>query len=178
MEEIPIPAVIEPEKVKKSGWVIEKPINPFISLDMDDPEPAWRKIVTYVDELAAASKENFTTLRVREDLLMGIATLHIGYLVDDIEAYNAKQPCKKEFAGYVIVQVSIRENAYHVWQVYILPKFRNTDLLNFGNDYLEKDAKAEGCKWMSLYALRHEVEALAKQKNYTELGVTYRKSLI
>jgi len=141
-------------------------------LDMD-----WAIVKPYVEELAFKSMGDFTSYSTYKELFIGRATLIIGYLLDenDVESFSQGREVEKEFVGYIIIK--FEETSYHIWQLYILPKYRNAEYLRDGFDEILKDAKNTGAPTLSVSAIKDEFNNTLNRFGMKETFTIYRKDL-
>lgn len=185
--------------------VIEKPIEtglvvvekkPEFILELIPPDCAvylFPTIKTLVDDLAEKSLGEFTTALTYSKVLFGAVQLWYGYVVDDKEEYlkvdekvspmenkyrrlfNSK--VKKDFAGYILIEFNPNDpKPPHIWQISILPKYQNTNIIQLGQEALLKEFDLIGIKELTMSTSRNGWQEIAPKMGFVETFTIYRKT--
>lgn len=87
----------------------------------------------------------------------------------------------KDFAGYVLIKhphYDARDPAFHIWNVYVLPKYRNTNVLEIGFAWLKENYfKAMSVKEISMTTSEKGMIEIAKKIGFIETYTTLRMKL-
>lgn len=87
----------------------------------------------------------------------------------------------KDFAGYMLIRhphYDARDPAFHIWNVYVLPKYRNTNILDIGFEWLKENYfKLMSAKELSMTASRSSMGDFAKKFGFVESFTIYRAKL-
>ena len=146
-----------------------------------------------VDDLAEKSLGEFTTAFTYSKVLFGAVQLWYGYVVDDKEEYlkvdekvspmenkyrrlfNSK--VKKDFAGYILIEFNPNDpKPPHIWQIAILPKYQNTNIMELGQEALLKEFDAIGIKELTMSTSRAGWQDIAPKMGFVETFTIYRKT--
>ena len=140
-------------------------------------------ILPGLKELAAASMGEFEPGQIMFDILYGQKQLHMGYAdrtgirpeqFQETFAKNLQEPAK-DFVGFSIIE-PIRTAGFHIFAVYIMPEFRDSNMMQNGLAYLEAEAKKMGSPFISL-CTRHDASGAFARMGYVETTANYRKQL-
>lgn len=141
-------------------------------------------ILPGLKELADTSLEEFTVGQVMNDILFGGKQLHLIYsdssgtatkeLHQERFAQMLQTP-ERGYAGFVIIE-PLRIAGFHIYAGYVLPEFRNTNILSLGLAYLEGEAKKMGSPYISM-ATRPNVADGLERLGYKPTTMNYRKKL-
>ncbi|MBI5560575.1 MAG: hypothetical protein HY883_04815, partial [Deltaproteobacteria bacterium] len=129
---LPQEALPAPKKENQLVMEIIPCLSPLLSM-------AWPTIKPLVEELAEKSMGEFTVFDVYKEIYFGSVTLYMGSVVEDKEAYESGEPTKKTFAGYALVR--LEKNSAHIWQIYIMPEYRMTNLFEVGCEWVEQEVR-------------------------------------
>jgi ribosomal protein S18 acetylase RimI-like enzyme len=140
-------------------------------------------ILPGLKELADASMGEFTAYQVMNDILFGGKQLHLGYadregiIPEQFQETFAKklQEPAKDFVGFSVID-PLRNAGFHIYAVYIMPEYRETNMMQIGLAYLEGEAKKMGSPFISL-ATRHDASGAFSRMGYVETTSNYRKKL-
>jgi hypothetical protein len=140
-------------------------------------------ILPGLKELAEASMGEFTAYQVMNDILFGAKQLHLGYAdrtgirPEQFQETFAKmlQEPAKDFVGFSVIE-PLRTAGFHIFAVYIVPAFRDTNMMQLGLAYLESEAKKMGSPFISL-CTRHDASGAFARVGYVETTSNYRKRL-
>lgn len=135
----------------------------------------WPTIKTIVEELARESYGEFESFDVFKEIYFGSAFLYMGYMVEDKERYDRGEEVKKTFVGYAIVKLD--KSSAHIWQVYIVPEYRATNVFEIGYLWIEAEMKKVGARYMSLSAQRALWGSACQKLGYNETFTIFRKKL-
>lgn len=142
-----------------------------LELQVCFPKPLFDEsfaiVKPYVEELAKVSGGEYTAYEVGHAIMHGAAHLYMGFLVDPGTQ-------TKTFVGYMIVRYEPR--SIHIWQAYILPQYRNTNLLQLGADYFEEEVKKMGGAHIS-FSTTKEWGPTIEQMGFRQTFIIYRKDL-
>lgn len=186
--------------------IIEKPIEPVpvvvekkheLIMELITPDVAaylFPLAKPLIDDLAAKSLGEFTTDYTYAKIIWGSTQLFYGYIVEDKEEYlkvdekvsplenkyrrlfNSK--VKKDFAGFVLIEFNPNDpKPPHIWQLAILPKYQNTNILELGQTAILGEFKNIGCKEITMSASRLGWQELAPKMGFVETFTIYRKKL-
>lgn len=164
------PSAEAPPKKQKLVLKAAPPYSPMINM-------IWPTIKPFVQELADASFGEFTVWDTWLRIFYGPYVLYAGYIVDDIDAYNAGKPYTETFAGYLIILYDKESKGVHIWQAFILPQFRGVELLKEGYSEIEKEFSKMGSPYMSVSASRKDWHDFLRSIGYTETYTVYRKAV-
>jgi ribosomal protein S18 acetylase RimI-like enzyme len=140
-------------------------------------------ILPALKELAEASMGEFTAYQVMNDILFGGKQLHMGYAdrtgirpeqFQETFAKKLQEPAK-DFVGFSVIE-PLRNAGFHIYAVYIMPEFRETNMMQLGLAYLEAEAKKMGSPFISL-STRHDASGAFARAGYVETTSNYRKQL-
>lgn len=143
---------------------VVKPEDPKLRIELSRFDEGWPIIKTYVEELAAASAGEYGVYQVAHSLMYGISNLYMGFLND----------AAKTFVGFLIVRFEPQH--VHIWQAYILPPYRHTNVFEMGAAFIEAEVKKVGGKTMTFSANREWagiIEKIGFKQGYT----VYRKEI-
>lgn len=130
--------------------------------------PIWRDIIKpIVDKFAEDSMNDFSTHDVWTDVYSGRSILYIGN-IDDKEF---------PFAGFVVVRVGQGRDTAHIWLAYIDPKYRGTDVMKYGAEFIEKELKGWGVTTISASSQDEHTSAWFKSLGFHLTFQTYRKKI-
>ena len=194
-EEMTVKIVESPVVVESTPVVVNK--EPQLVMELITPDMIdflFHHIKPLVEEIAKTSLGEFTTDFTYAKIKWGSTNLFYGYVVDDVEAYNRldetisplenkyrrifNSKVKKEFAGYVLVEFNPNETKPpHIWQLGILPKYQNTNILALGQKYVEAEFKKIGAKEITMSAIRAGWQEKAPQMGFQETFTLYRRKL-
>ena len=140
-------------------------------------------ILPGIKELAEASMGEFTASQVMNDLYFGGKQLHMGYAdrtgiqpeqFQETFAKKLQEPAK-DFVGFSVIE-PLRNAGFHIYAVYIMPEFRESNMMQLGLAYLEGEAKKMGSPFISM-AMRHDASGALARLGYVETTSNYRKKL-
>jgi len=140
-------------------------------------------ILPGLKELAAASMGEFEPGQIMFDILYGQKQLHMAYAdhsgitpeqFQETFAKKLQEPAK-DFVGFSIIE-PIRTAGFHIFAVYIMPEFRDSNMMQNGLAYLEAEAKKMGSPFISL-CTRHDASGAFARMGYVETTANYRKQL-
>lgn len=140
-------------------------------------------ILPGIKELAEMSLGEFTPYQVMNDILYGSKQLYMGYAdhagiesaqFQETFAKKLQEP-SKDYVGFSIIE-PLRNAGFHIFAVYIMPEFRETNMMQIGLAYLEKEARKMGSPSISL-ATRHDVSGALARLGFSETTSNYRKTL-
>ena len=140
-------------------------------------------ILPGLKELAEASMGEFTAGQIMNDILYGGKQLHLGYAdrtgiqpeqFQETFAKKLQEPAK-DFVGFSIIE-PLRNSGFHIFAVYIMPEFRDSNMMQNGLAYLEAEAKKMGSPFISL-CTRHDASGAFARMGYIETTSNYRKQL-
>lgn len=127
-------------------------------------DAAWSEIKPFVEELAEASAGEYDAYTVAHALLFGTAHLYVGRLMNPA----------RTFVGYMLIRYE--PQSVHIWQAYIVPEFRKTNVFHMGADYIEREFKKMGAKHITFSATREWGEVIEKM-GFTRTFTIWRKPL-
>ena len=171
MEETRIPEVM-PSVIGRVRAAPSEDDKPQFSMELmtfssrKDLDRTWEIIKPYVKELADSSAGEYDLYSVYLDIFSGRSQLYMGQLIE--------RDGSKTFVGYVLMRLDA--GACHLWQVYILEKYRRTNILQMGAEFIEKEVRNIGSKYITFSTIREWGDAIEKmgfQRTYT----LYRKEL-
>lgn len=140
-------------------------------------------ILPGLKELAEASMGEFTAYQVMNDILFGGKQLHMGYAdrigiqpeqFQETFAKKLQEPAK-DYVGFSVIE-PLRNAGFHIYAVYVMPEFRETNMMQLGLAYLEAEAKKMGSPYISM-ATRHDVGGALARIGFMETTSNYRKQL-
>jgi ribosomal protein S18 acetylase RimI-like enzyme len=140
-------------------------------------------ILPGLKELAEASMGEFTAGQIMHDILYGGKQLHMGYAdrtgiqpeqFQETFAKKLQEPAK-DFVGFSVIE-PLRNAGFHIFAVYIMPEFRESNMMQLGLAYLEGEAKKMGSPFISL-CTRHDASGAFSRMGYVETTSNYRKQL-
>jgi len=140
-------------------------------------------ILPGIKELAEASMGEFTAYQVMNDILFGSKQLHMGYAdrtgitpeqFQETFAKKLLEPARN-FVGFSVIE-PLRNAGFHIYAVYIMPEFRDSNMMQNGLAYLEAEAKKMGSPFISM-AMRHDASGALSSLGYVETTSNYRKQL-
>jgi hypothetical protein len=140
-------------------------------------------ILPGLKEIAEASMGEFTAYQVMNDILFGGKQIHLGYAdrtgitpeqFQETFAKKLQEPAK-DFVGFSVIE-PLRNAGFHIYAVYIMPEFRESNMLSLGLTYLEGEAKKMGSPFISL-ATRHDASGGLARLGFIETTSNYRKQL-
>lgn len=140
-------------------------------------------ILPGIKDLAAASMGEFTPYQVMNDILYGSKQLHLGYAdrtgiqpeqFQETFAKKLQEPAK-DFVGFSVIE-PLRNAGFHIFAVYIMPEYRESNMMQNGLAYLEAEAKKMGSPFISL-CTRHDASGAFARMGYVETTSNYRKQL-
>jgi len=140
-------------------------------------------ILPGIRELAEASMGEFTAYQVMNDILFGGKQLHMAYAdhtgitpeqFQETFAKKLQEPAK-DFVGFSVIE-PLRNAGFHIFAVYIMPEFRDSNMMRNGLAYLEGEAKKMGSPFISM-AMRHDASGALSRLGYVETTSNYRKQL-
>ncbi|NKE69905.1 hypothetical protein [Candidatus Manganitrophus noduliformans] len=135
-----------------------------VTFPKDKFDAIWSEIKPFVEELAAASAGEYDAYSVAHALLFGTAHLYVGRLTNPA----------RTFVGYLLIRYE--PQSCHIWQAYIAPEFRKTNVFQMGADYIEREFKKMGAKQITFSATREWGEVIEKM-GFTRTYTIWRKSL-
>lgn len=108
-----------------------------------------------IEEIANKSMGEYDYYSVVQDLLSGAMQLYMAYV--DHDGITEKEFQKafigklndptKDYVGFSIIQ--LLHTSLHIFQGYVAPEYRNTDVLGLGFTFLESQAKLLGAPYLS-----------------------------
>jgi hypothetical protein len=140
-------------------------------------------ILPGLKELAEASMGEFTAYQVMNDILFGGKQLHMAYAdytgitpeqFQETFAKKLQEPAK-DYVGFSVIE-PLRNAGFHIYAVYIMPEFRDSNMMQNGLAYLEREAKKMGSPFISL-CTRHDASGAFARMGYVETTSNYRKQL-
>jgi len=140
-------------------------------------------ILPGLKELAAASMGEFEPGQIMFDILYGQKQIHLGYAdrtgiqpeqFQETFARKLQEPAK-DFVGFSIIE-PLRTAGFHIFAVYIMPEFRDSNMMQNGLAYLEAEAKKMGSPYISL-STAHGNGIAFSTLGYVETTSNYRKQL-
>lgn len=140
-------------------------------------------ILPGLKEIAAESMGQFTAYQVMNDILFGGKQLHMGYAdrmgiqpeqFQETFAKKLQEPAK-DFVGFSVIE-PLRNAGFYIFVVYIMPEFRDSNMLALGLSYLEGEAKKMGSPHISV-STRHDVTGGLSRLGFVETTSHYRKQL-
>lgn len=184
-------------KIVESNEIAAPSKEPQLVLELITPDVVdflWTQMKPLVDELSEMSGGEFTTDYTYSKVKWGSTNLFYGYVVDDKDEYMKpdinispvenkyrrifNNKVKKEFAGYILLEFNPNDHIPpHVWQVVITPKFRNTNILELGQKYIEEEFVKIGAKEITMAALRHGWGKKVESMGFKETFTLYRKKI-
>ena len=186
--------ITEPSVVTETLIVPKEPQLVMESISPDMIDYLWHLMKPLVGELAERSLGEFTVDYTYAKVKWGSTNLFYGYIVEDKDKYmeanenvsplenkyrrifNSKT--RKEFAGYVLVEFNPNEvKPPHIWQLAIIPKYQNTNILALGSKYIEDEFRKIGCKEITMTAIREGWHSKAPAMGFQETFTLYRKKL-
>ena len=141
-------------------------------------------IMPGLKELERISMEEFTAGQIMNDILFGGKQLHMAYLDKTGVVPQGKyqeqfvsylQNPQENFVGFTVIE-PLRHSGFHIFGIYILPEFRETNLIKYGLAYLEGEARKMGAPYLSA-ATRHDVSGALAKLGFVETTCNYRKRL-
>src|SRR3990167_5283554 len=126
-------------------------------------DAAWAQIKAGVEELASASAGEDDAYSVAHSLIFGLSHLYVGRL------NNAEQT----FVGFLIIRYE--PQSVHIWQAYIVPEFRKTNVFQMGADFIEREFKKVGAKHVTFSATREWGETI-ERLGFTRTFTLWRKA--
>jgi len=135
-------------------------------------------------ELERISMEEFTAGQIMNDILFGGKQLHMAYLdrtgVVPKDKYQEQfvsylQNPQEHFVGFTVIE-PLRHSGFHIFGIYIMPEYRETNLIKYGLSYLEAEARKMGAPYLSA-ATRHDVSGALSKLGFVETTCNYRKRL-
>jgi ribosomal protein S18 acetylase RimI-like enzyme len=82
---------------------------------------------------------------------------------------------QEKFVGFTIIE-PLRHSGFHIFGIYIMPEYRETNLIRLGLTYLEGEARKMGAPYLSA-ATRHDVSGALAKLGFVETTCNYRKKL-
>lgn len=140
-------------------------------------------ILPGIKEIAEMSMGEFTAYQVMNDILFGGKQLHMGYAdrtgitpeqFQETFAKKLHEPAK-DFVGFSIIE-PLRNAGFHIFAVYIMPEFRDSNMLQNGLTYLEAEARKMGSPYISV-STRHDASVALARMGFVETTSNYRKQL-
>ena len=131
-----------------------------------------------VEELAEASQGEFTYYGVASEIFAGTMQLYMAYVNEDpipddkfqeVMVGKLNTPVK-DFAGFVIIQ--LLPTSLHVHQAYLMPDYRNKEILAQGAEIMKKQAKLLGAPRLTM-CTRSDVAGALMQMGFKETYTTY-----
>lgn len=144
----------------------------------------WPVIRSGIQELSQLSHGEWEPYRVWKEVYGGSMHLYMAYADRSGESIDPKRfqeifvaklnEPHQDFAGFAIVQFF--ETAAHVFAVYIMPQFRQTNLWPLGMKFIEDQIKGIGAPYISVSTgLEHK--GSLERHGYANVHTTYRKKL-
>ena len=141
-------------------------------------------IMPGLKELERISMEEFTAGQIMNDILFGGKQLHMAYLEKNVFVPEDKfqeqfisylQNPQEKFVGFTIIE-PLRHSGFHIFRIYIMPEYRDTNLIKYGLTYLEEQARKMGAPYLSA-ATRHDVSGALAKLGFVETTCNYRKKI-
>lgn len=174
-------------EIKKEG--VEKPMPQLIMGTIPcgtqySPlhEKAWNLVQPYVDDMANKTNGEYTGYTVKRSLWFGEASLHLAYMDNSGKATKENSgemivshlaDPTKDFVGYIITRLD--PQSLHIWQVFIMPEYQNTNAFKLGYKYLDEFVKMWNCPDVTLSSQREGWHKQCTELGFTELYTVYRK---
>lgn len=145
-------------------------------------DPAWETISEYVDEMSSATDGEYSSYEVYESLFCGRSHLFMAYMndTDTVSEENMQiltlrhlQDKKKNFVGYLIMRYE--RDSIHIWQGFIMPEYRNTNLPGYAFRFVENEAKRIKAPHITFSSPRSGWGDFCKASGYKEMYSVYRK---
>lgn len=127
-------------------------------------DPVWDQIKPYVEELANASAGEYNAYSIYNSLLFGVSHLYMGYLND----------ANRTFVGYLVI--SFKPDSVHIWQAYIMPAFRHTNVFQMGAGHIEAEVKKTGCRTITFSATK-DWSGMIEKIGFVQGNTIFRKEL-
>ena len=135
-------------------------------------------------ELERMAMEEYTAGQIMNDILFGAKQLHMAYLEKSVfvpeDKYQEQfisymQNPQEKFVGFTIIE-PLRHSGFHIFGLYIMPEYRETNVIKYGLTYLEEQARKMGSPYLSA-ATRHDVSGALAKLGFMETTCNYRKKL-
>lgn len=127
----------------------------------------WPTVKPHIEELASQSHGDFTVYDVYKEVFYGSAFLLLGYMVDDKK--------EKKFIGFVIYK--LEKTAAHIWQTFIIPEYRATNVFDLGYRWIESELKKTGAEYISMSIDKGQWHHSMQKLGYSETFTIYRKRI-
>lgn len=147
-------------------------------------DAVWQVIRPGVEELAQRSNGEFEAYRVWKEVYGGSMHLYMAYADRTGQSVDPKRfqeifvqklnTPHQDFAGFSIVQ--FLDTSAHVFAVYIMPEFRQSNLWPLGMKFIEDQIKSIGAPYISVSTGSEHRESMVRY-GYMENHVTFRKKL-
>ncbi len=174
--------VMKPQQIiekKNTGRLIlvQVPRNDDLLLNV-----ALSTIRPYVTEIAGKTLNEYGYDDVHQSVWSGQSLLYMGYasdLKDGIDNLTALKhhliTPKVNFAGYVILTPNSK--FIHIWQVYIMPEYQNTNILEIGFSMITNEIEKTGSPYITFSTYREGWKEFCNKHGFTETYTIFRKKL-
>jgi hypothetical protein len=144
---------------------------------------AWEAIKPGIEELCAASNGEYEPHKLYMGIHNAALHLYMGYIdktgkvkQEDFQVVfpeKLRTP-KEDYAGFLIVQ--FREDAAHIYAGYVVPEYRNTNLMELGLKFIEDQIRKVPFPYMTM-ATHPSLAKLLQGLGYNEMTMNFRKKL-
>jgi hypothetical protein len=130
----------------------------------------FKRVAPFLKEMEDASKGDFTTATLYIQLTNGDIYLGMVYKID--------AQGKEDLAGFFIYRLDVLSRSIHLWVVYILEKYRNTNVTKLGMEWLEDNFSKMRLESVSVGVVKgNGMDAVLRNFGFSETFTTYRKAL-
>jgi hypothetical protein len=148
-------------------------------------DSAWSMIREEVEKLANASLGEYTMYQVYQAVFFGQAHLYLyfsdpsGKVTDEnSQAFILDKVSRRDkdgFIGFIIARMD--PSGMHLWQTFVSPEYGGKNVLELGLEFMVKQAKNIGCKYLSFSTLRKGWQKIAPELGFEETFTIYRRKI-
>jgi GNAT superfamily N-acetyltransferase len=148
-------------------------------------DSAWSMIREEVEKLADASLGEYTMYQVYQAVFFGQAHLYIyfadpsGKVADEnSQAFILDKISRRDRSGLIgFIVARMDPSGMHLWQVFVYPEYSGKNVLDVGLEFMVKQAKNIGCKYLSFSTSRKGWQRVAPELKFEETFTTYRRKI-